>query len=78
MVIYREPILDIAQFLKEQNMKNTVLMADMAHVLGLIGPHFQEPFKEGAHLVTGSTHKTYFGTQRGIVACPFTETGRSI
>jgi len=73
MVIYREPIMDIARFLEDQRMTRTVLMVDMAHVLGLIGPHFQEPFKEGAHLVTGSTHKTYFGTQRGIVACPFTE-----
>jgi aminomethyltransferase len=34
----------------------------------LAGPHFQEPFAEGADLVTGSTHKTFFGTQRGIVA----------
>ena len=42
---------------------------------GQIGPHFQEPFKEGAHLGTGSTHKTHFGTQRGIVGCPFTEQG---
>ena len=73
MVIYREPIADIARFLEDQGLTNTVLMVDMAHVLGLIGPHFQEPFKEGAHLVTGSTHKTYFGTQRGIVGCPFTE-----
>ena len=73
MVIYREPIADIARFLENQGLTNTVLMVDMAHVLGLIGPHFQEPFKESAHLVTGSTHKTYFGTQRGIVGCPFTE-----
>jgi len=73
MVICREPIADIARFLEDQNLTQTVLMVDMAHVLGLIGPHFQEPFKEGAHLVTGSTHKTYFGTQRGIVGCPFTE-----
>jgi aminomethyltransferase len=51
----------------------TLVMYDMAHVLGLIGPHFQEPFKEGADLVTGSTHKTFFGTQRGIVASPFLE-----
>ena len=43
-------------------------MYDMAHVLGLVGPHFQEPFAEGADLVTGSTHKTFFGTQRGVVA----------
>jgi aminomethyltransferase len=46
----------------------TILMYDMAHVLGLAGPHFQEPLKEGADLVTGSTHKTFFGTQRGIIA----------
>jgi len=45
-----------------------VLMYDMAHVLGLIGPYFQEPFKEGADIVTGSTHKTFFGPQRGVVA----------
>jgi aminomethyltransferase len=42
-------------------------MYDMAHVLGLVGPHFQEPFKEGADFITGSTHKTFFGTQRGII-----------
>jgi aminomethyltransferase len=44
-----------------------VVMYDMAHVLGLTGPHFQQPFAEGADLVTGSTHKTFFGTQRGVV-----------
>jgi aminomethyltransferase len=48
-------------------------MYDMAHVLGLIGPHFQEPFSEGADLVTGSTHKTFFGTQRGVVGSRFHE-----
>jgi len=50
-----------------------VIMYDMAHVLGLAGPHFQEPFKEGADAVTGSTHKTYFGTQRGIIAANYDE-----
>ena len=49
------------------------LMYDMAHVLGLIGPHFQQPFEEGADIVTGSTHKTFFGTQRGVVSSRFTE-----
>jgi aminomethyltransferase len=36
-----------------------------------VGPHFQRPFAEGADIVTGSTHKTYFGTQRGIIAANF-------
>jgi aminomethyltransferase len=50
---------------------DTILMYDMAHVLGLAGPHFQQPFAEGADLVTGSTHKTFFGTQRGVLAADF-------
>ena len=40
---------------------------------GFIGPHFQQPFAEGADLVTASTHKTFFGTQRGIIASRFEE-----
>ena len=43
-------------------------MYDSAHVLGLLGPHFQKPLEEGADVITGSTHKTFFGTQRGIIA----------
>lgn len=72
MVLHREPVSEICRFLDDQNME-TLVMYDMAHVLGLIGPYFQEPFKEGADLVTGSTHKTFFGTQRGIVGSPFQE-----
>jgi aminomethyltransferase len=63
---------EIRGFLDEQNMQ-TLLMYDMAHVLGLVGPYFQQPFKEGTDIVTGSTHKTFFGTQRGIVGSPFLE-----
>jgi aminomethyltransferase len=72
MVITKEPIQPVREFLDE-NAIDAVLMVDMAHVLGLAGPHFQEPFKEGADLVTGSTHKTFFGTQRGVVAGRFRE-----
>jgi len=72
MVLHKEPVGEIRRFLESQNI-NAVVMYDMAHVLGLIGPHFQEPFAEGADLVTGSTHKTYFGTQRGVVGSRFQE-----
>ena len=67
MTLYREPVKAIRAMVDELGLA-TILMYDMAHVLGLAGPHFQEPFAEGADLVTGSTHKTFFGTQRGIVA----------
>ena len=72
MVLHTEPVAEIRAIVDELGL-DCVLMYDMAHVLGLIGPHFQEPFKEGANVVTGSTHKTYFGTQRGIIGANYTE-----
>jgi aminomethyltransferase len=67
MTLHKEPVREIRAMVDDLGL-TTVLMYDMAHVLGLAGPHFQEPFADGADLVTGSTHKTFFGTQRGIVA----------
>jgi aminomethyltransferase len=72
MIIHREPVKEIRGMIDALGLE-TVLMYDMAHVLGLVGPHFQEPFKEGADVVTGSTHKTFFGTQRGVVAADMAE-----
>jgi glycine hydroxymethyltransferase len=46
------------------------VMYDGAHVLGLIaGGQFQDPLKEGADLLVGSTHKTFPGPQGGIILC---------
>lgn len=72
VILHKEPVADIRRFLDDQGI-TAVVMYDMAHVLGLIGPHFQQPFSEGADLVTGSTHKTFFGTQRGVVGSRFHE-----
>jgi aminomethyltransferase len=72
MVLHPEPVAEIRAFIDELGL-DCFLMYDMAHVLGLIGPHFQHPFKEGADIVTGSTHKTFFGTQRGIIGSRFDE-----
>jgi glycine hydroxymethyltransferase len=41
---------------------------DGAHVLGLIaGKQFQDPLREGAHIISGSTHKTFPGPNHGII-----------
>jgi glycine hydroxymethyltransferase len=41
---------------------------DAAHVLGLIaGKQFQDPFREGAEVMTTSTHKTFPGPQGGLI-----------
>lgn len=41
---------------------------DGSHVMGLIaGGEFQSPLREGASVLFGSTHKTFFGPQGGIM-----------
>ncbi|MGA2367577.1 MAG: hypothetical protein ABSF74_03255 [Dehalococcoidia bacterium] len=66
MFLYQEPVKFVHEITSKMDSK-PILMFDMAHVLGLYGS-FQAPFTEGADVVTGSTHKTFFGPQRGVVA----------
>ena len=45
-----------------------LLVYDGSHVLGLIAcGGFQDPLREGADVLIGSTHKTLFGPQGGLV-----------
>jgi aminomethyltransferase len=72
MVLHPEPVAELRGIIDAMN-DRPYLMYDMAHVLGLVGPFFQDPFKEGADIVTGSTHKTFFGPQRGVIASDMEE-----
>jgi aminomethyltransferase len=72
MMIHKEPVKELRAIIDELAL-DCLLMYDMAHVLGLVGPYFQQPFKEGADIVTGSTHKTFYGTQRGVIAVNYAE-----
>jgi len=74
MFIFREPIQFVYDLVKDWDPR-PVIMYDMAHVLGLYGV-FQEPLAEGADVITGSTHKTFFGPQRGLVAGNFPKGSR--
>ena len=67
MTLCREPVAEISKMISGLAPR-PILMYDAAHVLGLLGPYFQEPFREGVDIVTGSTHKTFFGPQRGLIA----------
>ncbi len=66
MFLYPEPVALMAEIIRDMDPR-PVVMYDMAHVLGLYGA-FQDPLGEGADIVTGSTHKTFFGPQRGVIA----------
>jgi glycine/serine hydroxymethyltransferase len=69
MFICPEPVREAYEAAKGLDPR-PVIMYDMAHVLGLYGA-FQAPLAEGADIVTGSTHKTFFGPQRGVVVSNF-------
>ena len=62
MFLFPEPIKEIRRYTK------AIIVYDAAHVFGLIyGGKFQDPFKEGADIITASTHKTFPGPQGGII-----------
>ncbi len=65
--LFPHPVKEIAEVAAEIGAR---VVYDASHVLGLIaGKQFQDPVKEGADVVTASTHKTFFGPQRAIVLC---------
>jgi glycine/serine hydroxymethyltransferase len=48
--------------------KEAIIVYDASHTLGLIlGGKFQNPFKEGADIITANTHKTFAGPQKGLI-----------
>ncbi len=60
------PVREIAQ---EVHAVGGLLLYDASHVLGLVmGGEFQNPLREGADVVYGSTHKSFFGPQGGVIA----------
>ncbi len=47
---------------------NSTLVYDGSHVLGLLASgEFQSPLDEGAEVIIGSTHKTFYGPQGGVI-----------
>lgn len=67
LFLFPHPVKEAKEAADEVGAK---VMYDGAHVLGLIaGGKFQDPLKEGADVVAGSTHKTFPGPQGGIILC---------
>jgi len=70
-ILFPHPVEQISKACRETG---TLLAYDGSHVLGLIaGGAFQQPLKEGARILVGSTHKSFFGPQGGIIAAFKTE-----
>jgi glycine hydroxymethyltransferase len=65
LILLPEPAREIAALCRELGI---LCVYDGAHVLGLVaGGQFQDPVAEGCDILLGSTHKTFFGPQRGVI-----------
>lgn len=68
--LFPSPIKEIAEAAYDVG---AYLIYDAAHVLGLIaGKQFQDPLREGADVMSGSTHKTLPGPQGGMIVSDHT------
>jgi glycine hydroxymethyltransferase len=65
LIIFPSPVKELARTARENG---AIVGFDGSHVLGLIaGEQFQDPLREGAQALFGSTHKSFFGPQGGIL-----------
>jgi len=66
LYLFPHPVGKIAEIAKTVG---AYVLHDSAHVFGLIvGGVFPNPLREGAHVITTSTHKTFPGPQGGLIA----------
>jgi glycine hydroxymethyltransferase len=71
MFLFPTPLREAADAAHEAG---ALVMYDGAHVMGLIaGRRFQDPLREGADFITGSTHKTLPGPQGALILGSFPE-----
>ncbi len=64
-ITFPHPVKELADAARESG---SYIGFDGSHVLGLIaGKKFQDPLREGAQVLMGSTHKSFFGPQGGII-----------
>lgn len=65
LILRHQPVREIKEIAENLD---AYVMFDASHVLGLIaGRVYRNPMKEGADVLTSSTHKTFFGPQRGLI-----------
>jgi glycine hydroxymethyltransferase len=72
-LVYLDPFMNLfptdLAALREAVGPDTLIHVDASHPLGLIaGGAFQDPLREGADTLGGSTHKTYPGPHKGVLA----------
>jgi len=65
LITFPHPVKELAKIAHEND---AIVGFDGSHVMGLLsGEEFQDPLREGACALFGSTHKSFFGPQGGII-----------
>jgi len=76
LYLFPNPTKEIAEIAHAVGAK---VVHDVAHVLGLItGKQWENPLKQGADLITSSTHKTFPGPQGGLIAASSEEDYKAV
>ncbi|UCG68173.1 MAG: hypothetical protein JSV09_10140, partial [Thermoplasmata archaeon] len=61
---FPHPVKEISEGIKE----TSICVYDGSHVLGLVAcGNFQDPLREGSEVLLGSTHKSLYGPQGGLI-----------
>jgi glycine/serine hydroxymethyltransferase len=69
--------LDVSYYLNPHNLRQirqavgseVIIIYDASHTMGLImGKQFQDPFADGADMISANTHKTLPGPHKGMIA----------
>jgi len=72
-ILFPHPVRELTGYARENALKSRFVY-DGAHVMGLIATgEFQDPLREGAEVLFGSTHKSLYGPQGGIILTNNTE-----
>ena len=71
LFLFPHPVREAREAVEEAaDEVGTTVVYDASHVLGLVaGKRFQDPLREGAEVVTSSTHKTFPGPQGAVILC---------
>jgi glycine hydroxymethyltransferase len=76
LILFPHPVKELRAIADEVGAR---VAFDGAHVMGLIaGGQFQDPLREGAEVMTGSTHKTFPGPQGGVIMTTDSELFKTI
>lgn len=64
MILFPYPVAELREIFGD----DCIIAYDASHCFGIIaGGSFQAPLLEGADLIVGSTHKSMFGPQKGLI-----------